>query len=189
MPRQTDHGARREALCAAVCEIARRDGFHAVTVRAVSAALGASTSAVTHYYASRDDLVGAAVRRELDAFRETVAAAVAGRHGTDALLALVTAAVVTAPGEARGLWLGIVEGARRDAVLRRELAGFNAFWDARVARHAAEAAPDPVRRAALVDAVDVVTSGLVSLSFEDEEWDEPRRRALVAGLLGPLLAR
>ncbi|SHF65224.1 TetR/AcrR family transcriptional regulator [Streptoalloteichus hindustanus] len=187
MPREIDHAARREALCDAVVEIACREGFPAVTIRAVAAAMTASTTTVTHYFRSRDELVSAAVRRELDRFQGFVAADVGDRRGADALLALVEAAVVRAPARTRNLWLSVIEGARRDPVLAGELAVFNRFWDERIARHSAELTRGRRRRAAIADTVDVVTSGLVSLSFEDAEWDEDRRRALIAGLLRPLL--
>ncbi|MGW4896329.1 TetR family transcriptional regulator [Kitasatospora sp. NPDC004240] len=189
MPRETDHDARREALCDAVVAIARRDGFTAVTVRAVAAALGASTSAVTHYYASRDELVAAAVRRELAAIEGRVTTAVGPRTGAAALLAFLGATVADAPAGDRDLWLSVVEGARRDAVLRRELAAFNAYWDGRVARHTAEAQPDPARRALLADTVDLIGSGLTALAVEDATWDAARRHALIEALLAPLLVR
>ncbi|MGW6913442.1 hypothetical protein ACWGB8_06425 [Kitasatospora sp. NPDC054939] len=62
-----------------------------------------------------------------------------------------------------------------------------AFWDERVARHTVELADDPDRRALLADTVDVVTSGLMSLSFEDPAWDEQRPRTLLTALLRPAL--
>lgn len=184
MPRSVDPDARRAAIADAVERIAAREGFAAVTVRAVATHLGASTSAVTHYVRSRDELIGLAVERVVTARREQVEAAVAGLPPGPALRALLEW-VVAGPGEAaHRFWLAMVTGAQEDAVLRAELDGFNAWWDGVVGRLVA-GAPEA---AVLADAVDVVVDGLVVAGFEGvAPWPPQRRRAVIDAVLGPLL--
>lgn len=58
MPRLVDHAARRAALAEALWRVVRRSGIHAVSVRAVAAEAGTSPSALRHYFASQDELLG-----------------------------------------------------------------------------------------------------------------------------------
>jgi TetR/AcrR family transcriptional repressor of bet genes len=57
MPRVVDHEARRAEVAAAVWRIVARDGVEAITVRAVAAETGMSTSVVSHYFADKGDLL------------------------------------------------------------------------------------------------------------------------------------
>lgn len=58
MPRFVDHAARRAALTEALWRVVRHSGIHAVSVRAVAAEAGTSPSALRHYFASQDELLG-----------------------------------------------------------------------------------------------------------------------------------
>ena len=62
MPRIVDHEQRRAQVAAAVWRIVSRDGLEAATVRRVAAETGMSTSVVSHYFASKDDLLRLAFR-------------------------------------------------------------------------------------------------------------------------------
>lgn len=73
----------------AVLAIAADRGFTAVTIRAVAERIGASTSVVTHYVPSGDELLRRAVRREIGARKTQAETVVAGLTGAAGLRALV----------------------------------------------------------------------------------------------------
>lgn len=52
-------GLTREAVVAAAAEVAERDGFEGMTLRAVASALGVSATAIYHHVSGKDELVDA----------------------------------------------------------------------------------------------------------------------------------
>ncbi|WP_433337693.1 TetR/AcrR family transcriptional regulator [Spirillospora sp. CA-294931] len=187
MPRQVDHDGRRAAIAEAVSAIAAERGFAEVTIRAVAARAGASTSAVTHYVSGRDELVRTAVRRALDVQRGRLEAETHGREPGEALRAVVRWSVLGAGERAHRLWLAIVVGARSEPVVRAELDAFNRWWDALLRRLVHALDPAPADPGSVVDALDVVISGLVMVAFEETEpWSRARRERAVDALLAPL---
>jgi AcrR family transcriptional regulator len=71
-----DHDARRREVSEAVWRVLDAHGFGGLTLRAVAAELGATTGLLTHYFATKRDLVAYALdlleQRTLDRPRETV---------------------------------------------------------------------------------------------------------------------
>jgi len=61
MPKQVDHEQRRADIAAAVWRLTVEEGLDAVSMRSVAAAAGVSLGQVQHYFASKDDLLLAAV--------------------------------------------------------------------------------------------------------------------------------
>ncbi len=61
MPRVVDHAERREAVARAARAVIARDGLDGASVRRVAEQLGSSTTAVTHYFGSREELIMAAI--------------------------------------------------------------------------------------------------------------------------------
>jgi AcrR family transcriptional regulator len=78
MPRVVDHQARRAEVAAAVWRIVARDGVEAVTVRAVAAETGMSTSVVSHYFADKADLLRLAFHLVVERTRARALTAPAG---------------------------------------------------------------------------------------------------------------
>ncbi|MER7500551.1 TetR/AcrR family transcriptional regulator [Nonomuraea pusilla] len=60
-PARTDHDARRHDVSEAVWRVLAEHGFAGLTLRAVAAAMGASTGLVTHYFAGKRELVAHAL--------------------------------------------------------------------------------------------------------------------------------
>ncbi|WJV51006.1 TetR/AcrR family transcriptional regulator [Streptomyces flavofungini] len=177
MPRQVDHAARRRDIGAAVLKIAAERGFREATIRAVAAAVGASTSQVTHYVSSRDELIRIAVRHEIEARRVQITELLADSERP--LRALVEWAVLGTGAEAQRIWLAIVLGAPTEPVVRAELEEFNRWWDG-VVRHLVGSPCD-------ADVVDVLVGGLVFTGFEaSEDWSRERRLQVVDAVLAPL---
>jgi DNA-binding transcriptional regulator YbjK len=64
-----DHDLRREELTEALWRVVRRSGIHAVSVRAVAREAGTSPSALRHYFASTDELLGFGLTSVVDRVR------------------------------------------------------------------------------------------------------------------------
>lgn len=171
----------------AVATIAATQGFREVTIRRVADAAGASTSVVTHYVRSRDELVRSTVRREIETRQGQADAAVAGLRGAAGLRALAEWAVLGPGEQSHRLWLAVVVGAQSESVLRAELDAFNAWWSDLVQGLVRELDPPPADPAGLVDALDVIVDGLVLNGFEaSDPWSPRRRRTVLEALLTPL---
>lgn len=81
MPREVDHDARRRDLAEALWRVVRRDGIHAVSVRTVAAEAGTSPSALRHYFASQDELLGFALTAMVDRVRDRLVPVLPDLHG------------------------------------------------------------------------------------------------------------
>ena len=77
MPKRVDPTERRRQLTDALGRIAARDGLAAVTIREVAAEAGVSVGFVQHYFASKDELLLAALRDVAQQVGQRVGAAVA----------------------------------------------------------------------------------------------------------------
>jgi AcrR family transcriptional regulator len=62
MPRIVDHAARRAELAEALWQVVRTQGIHQVSVRTVAALAGTSPSALRHYFATQEELLGFALQ-------------------------------------------------------------------------------------------------------------------------------
>lgn len=67
MPRQVDHGQRRDELVDATLRVIEREGFAAASVRRVATEAGWSTGSLRHYFPQQDALVEAALVRVTEA--------------------------------------------------------------------------------------------------------------------------
>jgi len=190
LPRHVEVGERRAAIAGAALRVVREEGFAAVTIRRVAEEMGSSTTAVTHYVEGRDDLVRLAVGSLLERRQAEAEAAIAATRPEKQLRRLISWSALDVSEADQQVWLGLVADGRSDPVLRELLDGFNHWWDDLVSR-AAEAAvgtqTDPVRVAAVADAVDVVADGLIVAAFDHgKPWPRERIEATLDRLLGPL---
>lgn len=90
MPRVVDHAVRRQDLAAALWRVVRDEGIHQVSVRSVAAAAGTSPSALRHYFATQDELLGFALQAMIARVRarlDPVLPTLRGRDGALRLLA------------------------------------------------------------------------------------------------------
>jgi len=175
VPRAVDHDTRREELCDIVVDLAARDGFTAVTIRAIAAASGSSTSSITHYVTSRDELIALAVRREISRHQGRIGSARQG-DGIQALRTIASAAVLGTTERDQRLWMAIVTGSVHDPVLARELDDFNRWWDEIAAETLGAIGLSPEVAANFADMVDVIVAGLITTTFESPTHWTPERR-------------
>lgn len=66
MPRHVDHAIRRSELAEALWRVVRSEGIHQVSVRSVAAQANTSPSALRHYFATQDELLGFALQSVVD---------------------------------------------------------------------------------------------------------------------------
>lgn len=189
MPRQVDATGRRDAIAAATMAVVRQEGFAAVTVRRVADQLGTSTTAVTHYLRSRDDLVRLAVGGLLAQRRADAERAVAGADHDGALRSLIEWATSDVTVADQRVWLDLVSGGHTDPVLRELLDEFNAWWDTMLARMAARWVKDrcgDLSARQLADVVAVIVDGTIVAAFEGQPWSSTRVARTRDLLLAPL---
>jgi AcrR family transcriptional regulator len=86
VPRQVDHAVRRRQLAEALWRVVRRDGIHQVSVRTVAAEAGTSPSALRHYFATQDELLGFALTAMIERVRDRVLPGLPGLRGRDGAL-------------------------------------------------------------------------------------------------------
>lgn len=83
MPRQVDHAVRRQDIAAALWRVVRRDGIQHVSVRTVAAEAGTSPSALRHYFASQDELLGFALQAMMRRVQDRIEPALPALRGRD----------------------------------------------------------------------------------------------------------
>ena len=90
MPKAVDHEQRREQIAHAACGVVARHGFENATVVRIARAAGYTTGMLPHYFASKQDIILAALRLSLTRIEARLDEA--GSHGPD-LLAVLTEAL------------------------------------------------------------------------------------------------
>jgi AcrR family transcriptional regulator len=190
MPREVDHASRRAGIHAAVLSMAAENGFKDVTVRAVAARIGTSTSTVTYYTNGRDELIGEAVRLEIERQRAHVNTLLANKDRRKAVRDLVEWAVTGASAEEYRIWLAIILGARSEPTVNYWLQGFNSWWDEQLGKLVRGLRPKPTARpSTVIDTVNVLVNGLVLTEVDDNHkasWTRARRLKVVDTVLYPL---
>ncbi|GAB11213.1 putative TetR family transcriptional regulator [Gordonia araii NBRC 100433] len=180
MPRLVDHAQRRALIDDTVVAIAAESGFDAVTIRAVAQRIGASTSAVTHYVTSRDELLRNAIRREIDLRLAEADTAIGASSGVDGLHALLDWVMTGRNHNGHRFWLAAILSASSQPVVAAELTRFNDWWTARVRTLLADTPVDDVEAAS--DLIGVLVDGLVINGFYEDAPATAQRRARVLDL-------
>lgn len=62
MPKIVDHAKRRDEIAQVACQVVARYGFEQATVARIARAAGYTTGMVAHYFASKQDIILAALR-------------------------------------------------------------------------------------------------------------------------------
>jgi len=124
-PQQDRSRATRERLLEATLESLAETGWHGTSVVAVAARAGMSRGAAQHHFATRDELVRAAVDRVSDDLADSLRAKAAARQGQDRVLSVLEVLAEiwteTAGRAAMQLWMAAAaDPALRDLVLPLE---------------------------------------------------------------------
>ena len=185
MPREVDVAERGRAVRDATLEVIREHGVTGVTIRRVASYVGGSTAVVTHYVATRDDLLAMAVGGALDERRATAARLMA--DADDPLWALIEWSVSD---DADLVWPTLVAAAAADIdpVVTELVTSFERWWADLVVDLVVGRVIGGVTNEEAVDAIGVVVDGLIlGVDAADSTIDERLRVARV--LIEPLLAR
>ncbi len=184
MPKIVDHETRRRQVAIAVARIVSTGGLEAVTVRAVAAQTGMSTTTVTHYFAGKDDLLRLAFGLVIARVRARLADVPAGERAR-ALLLQALPLDAERRDEAR-VWFSFLGLALARPVLAAEQRAAYADWRRELARALREEglrpgvdADDAAR--ALIALVDGLA---VQASFAPRALPARRMVALVDAHLG-----
>jgi len=188
VPVKVEPEERHADVSRAVVDIASAHGFDAVTIRALAKELGSSTTAVTHYFLTREQLLRRAVSDELARFEQGRLFAIDGLTGFDALRTVVTYTVFDSPSRPRRFWMRVVIGAQRDPILRSELTRFNERWDAAIRALLVEEGIEDEAINGIADQLDTVISGSVMLAFETESDTVAARRRGLEALIEMIIA-
>lgn len=91
MPARRDVSEARQAVIAVTTDLIANEGLENLSIRKVADRAGFSTSFVTHYFASRQELILATYQAHATAASERTKAAMANPPGGDTLLAVLSA--------------------------------------------------------------------------------------------------
>lgn len=93
MPRIVDHQQRRALIAQASADIIAEHGLEQATMREIAARAGVSKGIVEHYFANKEDVIGAALEWANQRYRERESRHVGGRQGIEALRARLRCAL------------------------------------------------------------------------------------------------
>lgn len=186
MPKVVDHAARRSRLARATADVIAGSGLEATGLREVAHASSLTTGALTHYFASKAELLDAAydaaMERILERQHEWRARSV--RIGADELVGRL-AEILPLDADALRDWRVWLAFSARALVDDRLRARHRDYYARITAMLAAEiAAPDA---AAIADLIVAIVDGLgVRIMLEPGDWPRSRVEATLA-LAGPIL--
>lgn len=174
----------RDEVKEATIRVIATEGVPAVTIRRVAREVGRSTSAITHYFSDRDQLLREAVTETLTEMQEQIEATLLTAE--DPLMTFLEWSIEADP---QGVWAAIVAASRvgiEPEITERAWA-FDQWWCERLENLLEGRCADGVDPQEAADAIGVVVEGLV-LSVEASSQDSARRQRLLRLLVEPLLA-
>lgn len=173
----------RDEVKVATLRVIATEGVQAVTIRRVAREVGRSTTAITHYFADRDQLLGEAVSESFAELQAQLESKLA--ESDDPVWAFLDWSIEADPG---GVWIALVAAtaAGIEPVVSEHVRVFEQWWDDRLIQLIADqSAPDP-RFREVADAIGVVVDGML-LARDVPCSDASYRRRLLRMLVGPLL--
>lgn len=189
MPIQVDLEERRRAIAAATLRVAGRDGIRRVTIRAVAAQLGASTTFITNYLPTRTSLLINALRQ---IEHEWLAELEQQLLGADPAVGLRRAMQSAVEWDSEELlrcqfWVAVLAVPNRDAAVDRHLLESTSAIREVFAKLADQCGhPDPETAA---DILMLVAQGsFVSIVETPDLWDQQRLRAAADAAVDAVLA-
>ena len=174
----------RDEVKEATIRVIATEGVPAVTIRRVAREVGRSTSAITHYFADRDELLREAVSETLAEMQEEIEAMLLTAEDP-----LVTFLEMSIDADPHGVWGAIVAASR--VGIEREITDraweFDQWWSDRLVNLLEGRCAKGIDVQEAADAIGVVVEGLI-LSVEASSQNWAQRQRLLRLLVGPLLA-
>lgn len=193
MPPRIDAAARRQAIAELAARLIATRGTEHISLRSLAAAAGASTTVITHYFATKADVLEAAYRASVHQARERVDALPGDDHPRR--IALLCEAVLPLDEPRRTNWLtwlafmgAAISEPRMAALQRRRVVGHRALVQRAIkaAQQAGRVHPDrdaAQEARALVSLVHGVASHAV---YDPRDWPAHRQLAPVQAFLAAL---
>ncbi len=198
MPRQVDHDARRDEIADVAAAMIARHGPANVSLRALAAATGGSTTTVTHYFADRGELLQHAYRAALRHARTRVEAIEASGSRVRDPLRATCEAVMPLDDERRQdwqTWLAFHGVAASDPVLAelqsRRTREFRRLVGQAIAAEQARGTIDPAldHEAESRELLALVQGIATQAAFDHDDWPTARQRASLTRALNGLRSR
>jgi AcrR family transcriptional regulator len=187
VPKLVDHGRRRDEVAAIAAAVLADTGIDSSTIRDVATAGGWSTTRVTHYFASKDELLAHTLEHSIAESTEAIIATC--REGVDELRAIVEQ-LLPLDDQRRGrwrLWLafwGRAIGSPELAEIQRSRQSqLVTMFDEALARRG-EPADAEARRAESQRLIALLDGIAVQATFLPEHWPPDRQLAYFADVLG-----
>lgn len=186
MPRQVDHAQRRGEIIEATLNVLAESGTRGLSFRAVAEKLGGSTTLITHYFPTQQDLVDAVSTSALNRWGEEISDL--DRQTDDPRERLRSLLEWLVPATD----LGLRDERSRINLLSGEILGDSnraTFdnWDQIIRgflRSHLESLVPPERMDATVDLLRVTTNGItLSVVEHPESWSPSRQFAVIADVL------
>ncbi len=127
MPKIVDHERRRRDLARATIRVIGRDGLDKASFRAIATEAGWSTGVLQHYFATKADLLDAALDEIEVLILEPFVAAQSAPSGRAAIVASIDAMLAVDDDAAR-VWLAFAAQAATDPVAARRWRRAERLW-------------------------------------------------------------
>ena len=180
MPAPVDHDSKRREVARIAARLIAEAGLEGATIRRVAAAAGCSTAVVTHYFATKNDMLLAAYRHLADLAQTRFDAAAAERP-LDLVNCLET--LLPLDEESRAAWRVYFEFwpmANRDAAFAHE----QKYWNRNAVSFAATIVRANFPDNALADRqAQLVLSALQGIAlqsmFDPDQWPPETQKAML----------
>lgn len=97
LPKIVDHASRKKKIIAEASRLIAEHGYDQLTIRGLAHAMDISTGAITHYYASKDDILLSALQSVHERFYARASKAIGKKQGVSALRARMRASIPLTP--------------------------------------------------------------------------------------------
>lgn len=174
----------RDEVKEATIRVIATEGVPAVTIRRVAREVGRSTSAITHYFADRDELLREAVSETLAEMQEEIEATLLTAEDP-----LVTFLELSIDADPHGVWGAIVAASRVgiEPEVTDRAGEFDQWWWDRLVNLLQGRCERDVDAHEVADAISVVVEGLI-LSVEASSKSSAQRLRLLHLLVAPLIS-
>lgn len=174
-----------EQVIRATLRVIQEGGVKDVTVRKVAEQLGRSTTVITHYFSTRDELLDAALTATLAQSREEAVAVM--QSSEDPLWAFLNWSV---SGQHHAVWLELVAAyaANLDPQVTKQVDEFLAWWDGQVEKLLEGRVVAGLTSKELCDIIGVVVEGIL-LSSNREFASGLQPEELLKITITPLLKK
>jgi AcrR family transcriptional regulator len=193
MPKVVDHAERRAQIVAATWDALGTVGLEGATMRTIAERAGCSTGRLTHYFASREEILIAALRQVHELAGTRMISAAAGATGADAVRAVLLEALPLDAERRREwrVWLAFWAQATVDPALREENERRYAEWREVLDRLLVEAVPGlgADERAGRVEDLVAIIDGLGVQATLDTGKPGRRRSAALRGAVDRAVER